>query len=134
MSIHMVRNTEHKLRKFLRKHIILNVREQKGILTELEWFFKRSYAAFIFICIGNGVLLWIRPNNPTIFFNIIGLIALILFLSSWLRAERRGDHLFVFSQYSSTYKWALYRGVSVAVYFSAFLIVLTAFLLLIAAR
>ena len=130
----MSRNTEHKLRKFLHKHIILNTREKKGILAELQWLFKRSYAAFIFICMGNGVLMLIRPKNPTIYFNLISLLALILFLSSWLRAERRGDHLFVFSQYSSTTKWALYRGVSIAVYFVVFLFTLVILLFLIQPR
>jgi len=120
----MLHKETSKLRRLLHTHLILNEKERAGVLSELSWLFQRAYISILFICIASILLLWLMPGKFEMYESMIALTALLLFLISWLNAERQGNHMPVFSQYSSSLKWILYRYISVLLFFLMFVIVL----------
>ena len=111
--------------RFIHKHIVLNDKERAGVLSELSWLFLRTRISVLFMCAGSILLFWLMPGKFEMYVNVIGLIALLLFLISWLNAERQGNHMPVFSEYTSPLKWVLYRHISILLFFLTFVVVLS---------
>lgn len=115
------------LYRLLHNHVLLNQKERNGVLGELRWIFKRARVSILFMCVASILMLWLMPGKYEMYVNVIGLIALLLFLIAWINAERQGNHMPVFSQYSSSLKWILYRHISVLLYFLTLVAIVTLF-------